>query len=827
MLLAWFQPVLKHYYRPLLASACYVVLFLALDQLAVSFGTESIVSLWYPSSALSLVLIIGFGPICIPALLLANLLSLNWHYQMILDGSVMLLVLAHTLCYGAGGIALRRMLPNRRLDTIQAISRFLAIGMLTSVLVALVSCAVLAFDGELAWPEYPQVAFNWWLGDQIGIIVIVPLLLIHVLPWFRVWEQHNERILTSTLSEWVELCAQAISIVGTLLLVFVSPFAAQQPLYLCFLPLIWIVLRFGLPGAIIAISSLSFGAMIASAQGFVPITGLIDLQLFMLAIALTGLLLGASVSEQRATARALQSSEARARAIVQDQTDLVCRYRSDTTLTFVNDAYCQFFGRTADELLGHSFMWMARPEYHAIIRQQIATIVSNREPFTDESLIYRRDGALRWMQWVNRVIVDADGQTVEIQVVGRDITERKEAEVARQQAEERYRMISQMTSDYGYLYTIEADGVMRRDWLAGAFTRITGYELDEFDRNGGWEAILYPPDLPEVFANRIRLAQGIACDSDVRIQHKDGSIRWLHNTLLPEMDPETGKLARVYGAVQDISERKQAEETRRAIDRQIQETQKLESIGVLAGGIAHDFNNLLVGVMGNAGLALAELPDDSPARFSVHQIEIAAHHAANLTRQLLAYAGKSRVIVRRLHINPLIEEMIQLLHVGIPRQVELIPLMGSDLPEIEGDVTQLRQVLMNIVINAAEAIGSEPGVITITTDSRWVDRTILANSFLGSDLPEHEYVVIEVTDSGCGMDEATCERIFEPFFTTKFTGRGLGLAAVLGIVRSHGGALNITSVLGNGSIFTILLPSATEPSLEQTLVLEEHSQAFN
>ena len=325
----------------------------------------------------------------------------------------------------------------------------------------------------------------------------------------------------------------------------------------------------------------------------------------------------------------------------------------------------------------------------------------------------------------------------------------------------------------------------------------------------------------------IRLAQGIACDSDVRIQHKDGSIRWLHNTLLPEMDPETGKLARVYGAVQDISERKQAEETRRAIDRQIQETQKLESIGVLAGGIAHDFNNLLVGVMGNAGLALAELPDDSPARFSVHQIEIAAHHAANLTRQLLAYAGKSRVIVRRLHINPLIEEMIQLLHVGIPRQVELIPLMGSDLPEIEGDVTQLRQVLMNIVINAAEAIGSEPGVITITTDSRWVDRTILANSFLGSDLPEHEYVVIEVTDSGCGMDEATCERIFEPFFTTKFTGRGLGLAAVLGIVRSHGGALNITSVLGNGSIFTILLPSATEPSLEQALVLEEHSQAFS
>jgi two-component system, cell cycle sensor histidine kinase and response regulator CckA len=194
---------------------------------------------------------------------------------------------------------------------------------------------------------------------------------------------------------------------------------------------------------------------------------------------------------------------------------------------------------------------------------------------------------------------------------------------------------------------------------------------------------------------------------------------------------------------------------------------------------------------------------------------------------LLAYAGKSRVIVRRLHVNPLIEEMIQLLHVGIPRQVELISRMGSDLPEIEGDVTQLRQVLMNIVINAAEAIGNEPGTITITTDIRWADRTILANAYLGSDLLEQHYVVIQITDTGCGMDEATCARIFEPFFTTKFTGRGLGLAAVLGIVRSHQGALSITSIPDQGSTFTIFLPYATEPNLQHALILEEHGQAFS
>jgi PAS domain S-box-containing protein len=1071
---AWFQPILKRHRRLILASGMYVVLFFALDQIAASFEIESIVSLWYPSSGISLVFIIGFGTACIPALLLANLLTLHLHYNLALDWSALVIALTHMLCYGAGGLSLRRILSNRRLDTIQAMSRFLVVGVLSSIPLAFIACAALALDGELAWSQYPQSVFGWWLGDQIGIVVIVPLLLVHLLPRLRIWGPQIERLRPSSLSGWVELIIQTLSVVGTLFLVFVSPLAAQRPLYLCFLPLIWVVLRFGLPGATIAMSGLSFGAMIATAYGLFPLIDLVDLQLFMLAIAVTGLLLGASVSEQRNTARALQASEARARAIVQEQTDLVCRYRPDTTLTFVNDAYCRFFGQTAETLLGRSFIEMARPEYHATIYQQIATLLATRESIIDESLIQRSDGTLRWMQWVNQVIIDPDGPMVEIQVVGRDITERrqaeeayrslvdqslqglailqdiqivfvnpalcamlgytseellalrdvqllidpadrdhiielalllphdrerrsievranrkdghqrwlqvflteattanfpalmimaiditarKEAEVARQQAEERYRRISQMTSDYSYMFTVDSDGTMRRDWVAGAFTRITGYDLEEFDHKGGWEGIVHTDDLPQVFVQRAKIEQGIAYELDLRILHKDGSIRWLHDTIQPELDPitgklvrlygavqditarkqaeetrqqaeeryrmisqmtsdygyvytrnangvmrrdwlagaftritgydleefdrnggweaivhpedvpdmlakralqlqgiayvlelriirkdgsirwlqnnvrpemdaETGQLARIYGAVQDISERKQAEETRRAIDRQIQETQKLESIGLLAGGIAHDFNNLLVGVMGNAGLALAELPDDSPARISVQQIEIAAQHAADLTRQLLAYAGKSRVIVRRLLINPLIEEMIQLLHVGIPRHVELIAHLGSDLPEIEGDVIQLRQVLMNVVINASEAIGLNPGVITIATDTRWIDRLVLANAYLGSDLPEQEYVVIEVTDTGCGMDAATCARIFEPFFTTKFTGRGLGLAAVLGIVRSHHGALTIASVPDQGSMFTILLPRATAPSLQQAILLPEHNQAF-
>jgi PAS domain S-box-containing protein len=497
----------------------------------------------------------------------------------------------------------------------------------------------------------------------------------------------------------------------------------------------------------------------------------------------------------------------------------------DSQIVFVNPALCAMLGYTSEELLSlRDAQLLIDPADQERIIELALLLPHDRERRSIEVRVHRKDGSIRWLQVFLTETTSANIPALMIMAI--DITAHKEAEVARQQAEERYRMISQMTSDYGYVYTRNANGVMRRDWLAGAFTRITGYDLEEFDHKGGWAAIIHPADLPDMLDKRALLVKGIPYILELRIIRKDGSIRWLQNNVRPELDAETGALVRIYGAVQDISERKQAEETRRAIDRQIQETQKLESIGLLAGGIAHDFNNLLVGVMGNAGLALAELPDDSPARMSVQQIEIAAQHAADLTRQLLAYAGKSRVIVRRLQINPLIEEMIQLLHVGIPRHVELIANLGSDLPEIEGDVIQLRQVLMNVVINASEAIGLDPGVITITTELRWADHSILAKTYLGSDLPEQEYVVIEVTDTGCGMDAATCARIFEPFFTTKFTGRGLGLAAVLGIVRSHQGALTIASVSGQGSIFTILLPRASAPSLQQAILLPEHNQAF-
>jgi PAS domain S-box-containing protein len=258
--------------------------------------------------------------------------------------------------------------------------------------------------------------------------------------------------------------------------------------------------------------------------------------------------------------------------------------------------------------------------------------------------------------------------------------------------------------------------------------------------------------------------------------------------------------------LRDLSERKQAEQERSALEAQMQQTQKLESLGVLAGGIAHDFNNLLTAVLGNAILARAEIPDDSPARDTLDQIERAAQRAAELCTQMLAYSGRGRLTLERIDLSGLVEEMADLLRASISKRVQLRLDIAPGLPALEGDPTQLRQIAMNLITNASEAIPEEGGAITVRTGSTIGNRAYLVEHPWGEDLPEGEYVFLEVSDSGCGMDEDTRSKIFEPFFTTKFTGRGLGMAAVLGIVRRHGGAIHVSSEPGRGSIFRVLLP---------------------
>ncbi|HOV62183.1 MAG TPA: ATP-binding protein, partial [Candidatus Hydrogenedentes bacterium] len=241
---------------------------------------------------------------------------------------------------------------------------------------------------------------------------------------------------------------------------------------------------------------------------------------------------------------------------------------------------------------------------------------------------------------------------------------------------------------------------------------------------------------------------------------------------------------------------------------QMQHVQKLESIGVLAGGIAHDFNNLLMTILGNTDLAMQEAGDASAILGYLREIEKASQHAADLCRQMLAYAGKGQIQVSNVDLNSLIDGMTRLLEISVSKKVVIRQNLFPGLPPVKADASQLRQILMNLVLNASEAIGNKSGVILISTGVMACDHQYLAGTFVSEPLPEGDYVYIEVSDTGCGIPPEHRDRIFDPFFTTKFLGRGLGLAAVLGIVRSHGGAIKVYSEVDKGTTFKVLLPVA-------------------
>jgi signal transduction histidine kinase/ActR/RegA family two-component response regulator len=294
--------------------------------------------------------------------------------------------------------------------------------------------------------------------------------------------------------------------------------------------------------------------------------------------------------------------------------------------------------------------------------------------------------------------------------------------------------------------------------------------------------------------------------------------------LVAERDRAEEAADQTRGLLEETRQAKEAVEResaeRRRLEAQLQRTQKLESLGVLSGGIAHDFNNLLTGILGNADAAFRTLPEGSRERDLLEQVTTAAQAAADLTGQLLAYSGRGTFQMEPLDLSGLVEEMGRLLGSSISKKTRLVYELSRELPFVDSDPTQIRQVVMNLITNASEAIGDAPGEVTLRTGSMHIGRAKLAQSYTHDDLPPGEYVFVEVADSGCGMNEETLQKIFDPFFTTKFTGRGLGLAALLGIVRRHRGTIFVSSQPGSGTSFRVLLP-AGRPARTETEVDEE------
>jgi signal transduction histidine kinase len=260
----------------------------------------------------------------------------------------------------------------------------------------------------------------------------------------------------------------------------------------------------------------------------------------------------------------------------------------------------------------------------------------------------------------------------------------------------------------------------------------------------------------------------------------------------------------------DVTARKRAEEERAALEAQVRRTERLQSLGVLAGGLAHDFNNLLGVILGNSRLVQERLPPDSPLADKVREIRSAAEHAAGLTEQMLASAGRGPRVREAVDVSALARDLLDLCRGALPPGAALVSELARELPAVLGDPVQLRQVVHNLVANAGEALAGGVGSVTLRSRRVEADAAALAELVGGEGLAPGPYVVLEVGDTGVGMDAATQARIFEPFFSTKFAGRGLGLAAVLGLVRGHGGAIRVESAAGRGTTLGVWLPAARE-----------------
>jgi PAS domain S-box-containing protein len=390
----------------------------------------------------------------------------------------------------------------------------------------------------------------------------------------------------------------------------------------------------------------------------------------------------------------------------------------------------------------------------------------------------------------------------------REIAERQQAEQALSIREEQYRSIVETARDA--IYTLDTEGSITS--LNPAFEAITGWSRNEV-LGTSFVPLVHPDDLPiAVAAFQQVLAGEIPATFEVRVRTKSDKYRNGEFTAAPQW--VDGQVVALLGIARDVTERNQAEEM-------LRQMQKLDSLGVLAGGVAHDFNNLLVAMMGQTSLALLKLRPDHPARGHIDKAVKATERAASLTRQLLAYSGRGQFEMQPLDLNDLIQQNLHLFEVAIPKNVMLHLSLLSRPVIIEADPGQMQQVIMNLLLNGVQAVGEEPGKITVITDQQ----TIAGDEWqywerTGQPLTPGSYFTLEIHDTGRGMDEATIARIFDPFFTTKQAGHGLGLAAVQGIVRGHRGGLRVYSVPGKGTTFKLLFPALVDGEVDEI----EHRQ---
>ncbi|MGF1581792.1 MAG: PAS domain S-box protein [Gemmataceae bacterium] len=582
------------------------------------------------------------------------------------------------------------------------------------------------------------------------------------------------------------------------------------------------------------------------------------------------LLILRDVTEQKEAEKALRESERFAQHIADVCPAVLYIFDLREQRTVYNNHYvCDALAYTPEQLqsLGDKLIpALMHPEDQERFTYHLASLghLKDGQRALLEYRLRHNDGQWRWFySWDTVFRRDAQGAVEQILGAAMDITERKRAEEALLMHQQRLRLLFEQLP--AILWSTDSE--LRITSITGSGLKAIGLTPDELIGMNLAESLQREPsnslskeglleDSAFLFGSASKGrhetasgAQGPALDgpdflpaamhwralSGKSIEYKAHWKGLDYQVRLEPLLDRAGQAVGCIGIAVDVTERNRAEETRRNLEVQVQHAQKLDSLGVLASGIAHDFNNLLTGILGYTNLALLELgtgnrlhtpsrgfdddlsvhdrltntAEESPVRSLIEEAIKAAYQAADLTEQMLAYSEKGHFVASTLDLSTLAKDMTRLLQVSLSKKCVLQFEVMPDLPPVEGDATQVRQIIMNLVINAADAIGEESGTITVKTNAGHWSREELAALPGASDLAEGLYVSLSVVDTGCGMSEETRKKIFEPFFTTKMTGRGLGLAAVLWIVRGHGGVITCESESGVGTTFTVLFPAAT------------------
>ena len=482
---------------------------------------------------------------------------------------------------------------------------------------------------------------------------------------------------------------------------------------------------------------------------------------------------------------------------------------ADTTsgqIVAANQRACEMLGYGPDELAALTLQQLGAPP----LPELGSPGAEGRRDV--EWVVHRKDGTpLNLAVGVQFATLEGQPRFV---VNARDVTQHKHAADALAESEDRLRTLINAMPDI----VCFKDGDGR--WLEANAFDLRLFELEGVAYRGlkDSELAAQSPWYRESFlacevSDEQAWRTGTVSRGDEVIRRSDGTELIFDVIKVPTYDAQ-GRRKGLVVVGRDITARKKAEEERLELERRLQHSQKLESLGVLAGGLAHDFNNLLTAISGNLEVALLNEACEG-SRSAIEAAMVAARKAAELAHQMLAYSGRGKFVIGPVNLREMISQMARLLRASVTRNISLRVEAEPDLPPVLADSAQLQQVVLNLIVNAAEAIGDQPGVVRATVGVRECDEHMLARSRTGDTLAPGRYVALEVSDNGCGMTADQQQRLFEPFFTSKQTGRGLGLSAVLGIVRGHRGAILVESQPGQGTTITVLLP--IQPDLDLTV----------